>query len=132
LARSLARQREFSVRRALGAGRLRLMRQLLTESLLLAALGALLGLLLAQWGTQALLAFMRLQSDPISFSVAPDAHVLLFTMAATLLTGLLFGLAPALRSSRVDVATDLKGTAGGVAGIGLRQRLNQSLVITQV
>jgi putative ABC transport system permease protein len=129
LARAAARRREFSVRGALGAGRLRLVRQLLTESLLLASLGAALGLIIAQWGTQAILAFMKLQGDPVSFNVAPDARVLLFTTAAALLTGLLFGLAPALRSSRIDLATDLKGTSSGVAG---RQRLNQSLVVAQV
>ncbi|MGH9846706.1 MAG: ABC transporter permease, partial [Blastocatellia bacterium] len=132
LARAAARQREFTVRSALGAGRLRLVRQLLTESVLLSALGASLGLLLAQWGTQALMALLRLQGDPVSFNVAPDARVLLFTTAAALLTGLLFGLAPALHGSRTDLATDLKGTAGSVAGGGLRQRLNQSLVVTQV
>jgi putative ABC transport system permease protein len=117
------------VRGALGAGRLRMIRQLLTESLLLASLGAAIGLLIAQWGTQALLAFMKLQGDPVSFNVSPDTRVLLFTTAAALLTGLLFGLAPALRGSRLDLVTDLKGTSGGVAG---RQRLNQSLVVGQV
>jgi putative ABC transport system permease protein len=132
LARAAARHREFTVRSALGAGRLRLVRQLLTESLLLAVLGGGLGLLLAQWGTRALLVFMRLQDDPISFSVAPDARVLLFTLAASLLTGLLFGLAPALRSSRFDLAAALKGTAGSVAGDPSRQRLNQALVVVQV
>ncbi len=132
LARAAARQREFTVRSALGAGRLRLVRQVLTESLLLAVLGGLLGLLLAQAGTRALLVFLRLQDDPISFNVAPDARVLLFTLAAALLTGLLFGLAPALRSSRLDLASALKGTAGSVAGDASRQRLNQSLVVVQV
>jgi predicted permease len=90
-----------------------------------------LGLLISQWGIQALLFFMRLQADPISFSVSPDARVLWFTLAATLLTGLLFGLGPALRSSRLDLATALKG-AGGAAGDASRQRLNHALVVAQV
>jgi predicted permease len=132
LARAAARQREFTVRNALGAGRLRLMRQLLTESLLLAALGGLLGLLLARAGTHVLLVFMRLQADPVSFSVAPDARVLLFTLAASLLTGLLFGLAPALRASRIDLASALKGAGSSVTGGPSRQRLNQALVVVQV
>jgi len=132
LARAAARQREFSIRSALGAGRLRMIRQLLTESLLLAALGGVLGFLFAQGGTRALLAFMRLQDDPVSFNVAPDARVLLFTIMASLLTGLLFGLAPAFRSSRLDLVAALKGTAGNVTGSVARQRSLQALVVGQV
>ena len=132
LARAAARRREFSVRIALGAGRLRLARQLLTESLLLAGLGGSLGLLLALGGTRALLVLMRLQDDPVSFNVAPDARVLSFTLAATLLTGLLFGMAPAVRGSRFDLASALKGAAGSVAGDAPRQKLNQALVVAQV
>ncbi|MCI0485759.1 MAG: ABC transporter permease [Blastocatellia bacterium] len=132
MARAAARQREFAVRNALGAGRLRLMRQLLTESLLLAALGGGLGLLLAQWGLHVILVFMQLEADPISFSVAPDARVLVFTLAVSALTGLLFGLVPALRSSRLDLASALKRTVGSVTGDPSRQRLNHALVVAQV
>jgi predicted permease len=128
LARAAARRREFTVRSALGAGRFRLVRQLMTESLLLAALGGLLGLLLAQAGTRALLVFMRIQDNPVSFNVAPDARVLLFTLTSSLLTGLIFGIAPALRSSRLGLASAIK-EAGGSA---TRQRLNQALVVVQV
>ena len=132
LARAAARQREFSVRSALGAGRRRLVRQLLTEGLVLAALGSLLGLLLAQGGTRALLLLMRLQPDSVSFNLAPDARVLWFTIGASLLTGLIFSLAPAWHSTRMDLASALKGTAGSVAGNASRQKFNQTLVVAQV
>lgn len=100
--------------------------------MLLAALGGLLGLLLAQAETKVLLVFMRLQADPISFNVAPDVRVLLFTLALSLQTGLLFGLAPAFRASRIDLASTLKGATVCVAGDTSRQRLNQALVVAQV
>src|SRR4029077_2685167 len=104
LARGAARQREFSVRSALGAGRLRLVRQLVTESGLLAVVGSVLGLFFAQGGTRVILAFMRLQENSISFHVAHAAPVLLSTTATALFSGLLFGLAPAFRSCRFDLA----------------------------
>src|SRR6266540_739732 len=132
LVRAAARQREFSIRTALGAGGRRLVRQLLTESLVLAALGSVLGLLLAQGGTRGILLLMRLQPDSASFNMAPDARVLLFTIVASVFTGLLFGLAPAFHSTRVDLASALKGSAGTVAGSELRQKLNQTLVVAQV
>jgi hypothetical protein len=89
-------------------------------------------LLISQWLTQALLVFMRLEADPVSFSVTPDARVLLFTLAASLLTGLLFGLTPALRASGLDLASALKAAGGNVAGDASRQRLNHALVVAQV
>jgi hypothetical protein len=83
------------------------MRQVITESVLLAVLGSGLGLFFAQGGTRVILALMRLQENSVSFSVAPDARVLLFTTAAALFSGLLFGIAPALRSSRIELASAL-------------------------
>ena len=132
LARAAARQREFSVRSALGAGRLRLMRQLFAEGLLLAGLGSLLGLLLAQGGTRALLLLMDVQEHSVAFNIAPDARVVLFTMAASVFTGSIFGLAPAWHSSRIDLASALKATSGTVAGNASGQKVNRTLVIAQV
>src|SRR5207302_2031652 len=113
LARGLSRQKEIAVRVALGAGVGRLARQLVTESLLLALASGRLGLLLAQWA-DALLA--RLASSgpyPIPIDLHPDARILGFTIAVSLLTGVLFGLAPALRAARVDLNALLKGDAKG-------------------
>jgi predicted permease len=132
LARAAVRQREFSIRGALGAGQFRLVRQLLAESVLLAAFGGLLGLLFAQAGTQGLQTLMRLPTDPVSLSVAPDVHVLLFTIAVSLMTSLIFGLAPAFWSSRPNLASALKGAVGNVAGSALRRRPLQTLVVVQV
>ncbi|MBI2929232.1 MAG: ABC transporter permease [Verrucomicrobia bacterium] len=132
LARGAARQREFSVRSALGAGRFRLIRQLLTESLLLAACGAVLGLLLAQGGARLLQAVMRLPLDPTSLNLAPDSRVLVFTVAVALLASALFGLAPALRIRRLDLATALKGANGRASGSAERQRGLKALVVAQV
>ena len=132
LARAAAREREFSVRNALGAGRFRLVRQLLTENLLLAGLGGLLGLLFAQAGARLLPVIMRLPNDPISLSLTPDFRVMSFTAAGTFLTGLLFGLVPAFRGSRSQIACALKATGGSIAGYSSRQRFHQALVIAQV
>jgi predicted permease len=137
LARASSRQREIAVRLAIGAKRSRLVRQLLTESVLLAAMGGALGLLLAFWGTHLLVAFMSSGRNPVDLSVTPDPWVLGFTAAVSLLTGILFGLSPALRSTRVDLTPALKESAGRLPGAhehrwGLRLGLGKTLVVTQV
>jgi predicted permease len=137
LARSTSRQKEMAVRRALGAGRARLARQLLTESVLLSCAGGALGVLLAVWGVDAIGKLASRASDrPFPFTVAPDWRVLTFTVAVTLLTGILFGLAPALRGSRVDLTPSLKENSsslpGAAAHMGRRFRLGDALVIAQV
>ncbi len=130
LARAMARTREFSIRTALGAHRLRLIRQLLTESVLLAGLGGMLGLLVAHWGAPLLVSFVGVQPDPVSFDLAPDARVLCFTMGLSLATGFVFGLAPALRSSRSDLTPTFKETGASISAN--RQFLQQSLVVIQI
>jgi len=129
LARGTARQKETAVRLALGAKRSRLVRQGLTESLLLAAGGCALGILIAIWGVDAILKFLPASSgDP--FSRAPDATVLAFTLAISVGCVLLFGLAPALRSTAVNPADCIK-PGGGPAG-GRQPALRRALVVAQV
>jgi predicted permease len=102
LARSTARQREFSVRAALGAGQIRILRQLLTESVLLSALGGGLGLILAKWGTAATLLAVP-ETVPRAEEIGLHLPVLLFTIFVSILTGIMFGLLPAIRMSRTDI-----------------------------
>jgi predicted permease len=134
LARTSSREREISTRLALGAGRWRVIRQILTETLLLSLLGGALGLFLAFWGTRALLLFMVSGATHTPFSPYPDWRVLLFTFTVSLFTGLLFGIAPALRISRMSLAPSLKSTSRSVAGEGSRfaQLLPKILVAAQV
>ena len=137
LARATARQREIGIRLALGASRARLIRQLLTESVLLAVLGGALGLLLAYWGSHSLLLLLSGTpggGGPITLDVHPDAAVLAFTAAVSLLTGILFGLAPAFRATRVEVTPVLKDSAGRTAtgGPGARRELGKLVVIAQI
>jgi predicted permease len=130
LARATSRQKEISVRLAVGASRVRLVRQLLTESALLAAMGGASGLLLAWWGAAALLRIASSGPDPIPLDVRPNLVVLSFTAGASVLTGVLFGLAPALRSTRIDLAPALKETSRSISGRGFR--LGKLLVAGQV
>ncbi|HEY6308074.1 MAG TPA: ABC transporter permease [Candidatus Angelobacter sp.] len=118
LARAAARQKEIAVRLAMGAARGRLVRQLLTESLLLAFAGGACGLLVAHWGTRLLLTLSLGKTGPDSLDAHPDLRVLAFTAGVCLLTGLLFGLIPALRSIRVAVAPTLKDTSHAALGSG--------------
>ncbi len=130
MARATSREKEIAIRIALGAGRLRIVRQLLVESLLLALAGGGLAVLLAAWTGQALLSF--LPTDPASSGISadPDARVLLFTLALSVITGVLFGLIPALQSTRQGVADTLKEQASALAGGHVRAR--KTLVVSQV
>jgi predicted permease len=130
LARAAGRRKEIAVRAALGAGRGRIARQLLTESLLLAAAGGLAGLLLASWGFAFLEKFIP-NGMALSTSLTIDRRVLAYTLLLALLTGVIFGLAPALQASKVDLNEVLKegGQAGSVTGGG---RLRGAMVVFQI
>jgi predicted permease len=128
LARASTRQREIAIRLAIGAGRRRLVRQLMTESVLLAAIGGSLGLLLSWWGSQVLLVMGEAQGRQIDIDVTPDARLLVFNTLVSVGAVILFGLAPALSASRADVNAELKRTPGARS----RMRLSPILVVAQV
>jgi predicted permease len=131
IARATARQKEIAVRLALGANRSRIISQLLIESLLLAFVGGIGGLALAVWIDRSLLGFLPAGDSPLTISTTPDWRVLCFNFAVSLLTGTIFGLVPALQSTRPELAGTLKDQVGSITGrtsIGLRK----ALVIAQV
>lgn len=132
LARANARSKEIAVRMAVGAGRLRLVRQLVTESVLLAVGGGALGLLLAFWGSHALLGLVSHSSTPISLSFRPDPRVLAFTLFVSLATALAFGLVPALRGARTHLAPALVETMRSLTRAAGHLRFAKGLVVTQV
>lgn len=113
LARAMARRREFSVRIAIGASRLRLIRQLMTESIVLSAAGALGGIVLAMWGSKLLVHLFSTQNQPLDINLSLDPTLLAFTILISILTALLFGLAPALSGTRIEPNQMLKDNSTG-------------------
>ncbi len=136
LARSGTRQREIAVRLALGASRARVLRQLLTESVLLSLVGGTLGIVLSLWGVSAITTLFSSGYQAFPFVIALDWRVLLFTVGVTIAVGILFGLAPALRGARIDLTPSLKETAsslpGSAAHSGRWFRLGSAMVVAQV
>ncbi|HKC89197.1 MAG TPA: ABC transporter permease, partial [Blastocatellia bacterium] len=130
LARAASRRKEIAVRLSLGARRFRLVRQLLTESVLLAMLGGAAGVFFARMCARALVVYLPQQTRDV-LDVAPDARALMFTLAVSVLTGLLFGLAPAWQATRINLTSSLKDQTGASAGRS-RMALNKLLVVTQV
>ena len=132
LARATGRQKEIAVRLAIGASRTRIVSQLLIETLTLSALGGLAGLALAFWADRALMAiYLPSDSGGLNISTAPDFRILLFTLVVTILTGIVFGLAPALQSTKPDVGRTLKDQAGAIVGTG-HAGIRKALVVAQV
>ncbi len=133
IARAFARQKEISVRLSLGASRGRLVHQLLVESMVLSVSGGVAGIALAFAMTRGLLALVPVEGSQLLIRPEPDARILLFTLGVTFLTGLIFGLVPALRASRPDLWTTLKDTVGSIAGSGAGSLfLRKGLIAAQV
>ncbi|PYJ60099.1 MAG: hypothetical protein DME24_10620 [Verrucomicrobia bacterium] len=130
LARGAARQREFAVRLASGASSRRLMRQLLIESVLLSVIAAFAGVLFSAWSTRVLVGFISSETGPVVLDLRPDWRVLVFSIGVTFLTALLSGLAPALRATRIDLASSLKESSRSFGG--REGRLRKALLVSQV
>jgi predicted permease len=132
LARAAARSREMAIRLAIGAARRRIVRQLLTESVLLAGLGAILGVAMARWGNKLLVGILSRGQSPVVLDLGVDARVLTFTVAVAVATGVLFGLAPAWRATRIDPQHALKANGRGIAEGQSRFTIGKVLVIGQI
>jgi putative ABC transport system permease protein len=134
LTRALSRQKEVAIRSALGASRWRVIRQLLTESILLSLAGGVAGLLIAYWAVPALIAVLpqsQLNAMPFLTSLHINSGILAFSVVLSLLTGLIFGLAPALQSSRLDLNEALK-EGGRQTSAGIGHRLRSAMVVTEI
>ena len=132
LLRAASRGKEIAVRMALGASRARVLGQLVTESMLLGLLGGAVGLMLAVWTARAIVSFRPPLPVPIALDLSIDWRVVLFTVVLTVLTGILFGLAPALRASRLDLAQIIKGEGAKITLAAKRFSLRNVLVVSQV
>jgi len=130
MARAAARGREMAMRRALGASRMRLIRQLMTECVLLSFAGAALGILLARWGNTILMHYLSTVNSQVFLDFSPDSRVLAFTAGIAVLTGLLFGIAPALRGTRGPLTAAIKETYA--SNHGVRGRFRLWIVASQV
>lgn len=131
LANGAARRKEFAVRVAVGARRARLIRQLLTESLLIATLGGVAGVIIAWWGSRTLVLMASDGPDMLPIDVTPNGRILLFTLGASLLSAVMFGVAPAFRAAHVEPNNSLKSGRGGTAN-AFQTPLGKLLVISQV
>jgi predicted permease len=132
IARAIARQKEIAVRLAIGSSRAQLIRQLLVESVMLSAAGGAVGILLSVWTVRGLLSFLPTGDAPFTFQAEPDGRILAFNIALAVLTGLIFGIAPALQSTRLDIWNTLKDVVGAITGGGGSVRLRKILVTAQV
>ena len=132
LARGTAREKEMATRRALGATRARLICQLLTECILLSSAGALLGMLFARWGNDVLLRCISTGRQAVFFDLSLNLRVLVFTAAVAVLTGILFGVLPAFRSTRVSLTSAMKGSRAVTSDTRIRFRLGKWVVASQV